>query len=116
MSYAGTWNMIADPDADLVRGFTWYADEDQTELVNLTGHTALFQVRNSSDTVVLEATQADYITLGGALGTVGIDIPQAEMPGIGNYTWGIQFTRTSDGAQFKPLRGKFTVRVRDVEV
>ncbi len=56
---------------------TWYTDETQTTPVDLSGYTARMQIREfkeSADVIVELTTGNGRITLGGALGTIALEI------------------------------------------
>lgn len=70
---AGTYNLEIERGETFTSVFTW---KDSTNaLVNLTGKTARMQIRSttSSPTVTLDCNS--YFTLGGALGTITLEIP-----------------------------------------
>lgn len=79
MSYPATFAIRARQGATYRRVFTWTIDGTP---VNLSGATARMEVRKkaSDSSVVLTATP--YITLGGAAGTVDLNIPASVLAGI----------------------------------
>lgn len=66
-----------------------YRDSDGV-LVNLTGYTARMQIRErvSSTTTLLDVSTSDYITLGGAAGTVTVSVPAATTAAM-DFTRGV---------------------------
>jgi hypothetical protein len=78
-SYPAAYRIDARQGATFRRVFTWTIDGDP---VNLTAATARMEVRKkaSSPDVVLDAS--DYITLGGAAGTVDLNIPASVLADI----------------------------------
>ena len=80
MQEPARYDMTIYQGANFERVLTWSLGEP-SELVNLTGHTARMQLRTipASDDVVLElTTENGRISLGGAAGTIGIDLTAAE--------------------------------------
>lgn len=108
---AGTYNITADQGATFSRVLTWKDSSDVP--VNLTTYTARMQVRSiaSSADVVLELTTANgRITLGGALGTITLNVPAADMDDVpaGSYAYDLELV--SGGAVTRLVMGSFQVR------
>jgi hypothetical protein len=78
-SYPAAYKVEARQGATFRRVFTWTIEGTP---VNLSGSTARMEVRRkaSDSTVVLNATS--YITLGGAAGTIDLNIPASVLAGI----------------------------------
>lgn len=93
-------NLVDGTDFDEV--FTYLDSNDQT--VNLTGETAVLQIRNvDSKDVVHSATDADPdITLGGSAGTIRLLITSALLPTLllPCYEWDLKL-----GSGFRFARG-----------
>lgn len=67
------YDIRAYKSASLIETLTVYSDKDATQLVNLTGYTASFIVKDRpGKTTLATLTQASGITLGGAAGTIVI--------------------------------------------
>lgn len=83
MAYPATFPIRARQGATYRRVFLWSIDGSP---VNLSGATARMEVRTkpSSSSIVLTATP--YITLGGAAGTVDLNIPATVLAGISPRT------------------------------
>jgi hypothetical protein len=109
MSYPAEYKIEARQGATFRRTLTWYL---QKQLVNLTGYTARMQVRSSaaSSTALLSATtENSYITLGGAAGTITLNIPANIMAGIpaGRYVYDLELVTGSEVTSL--LAGRFIV-------
>lgn len=85
-------------------------DNDGT-LWDLTGWTARMQIRPfiASDTVLLSATTSNYITLGGAAGTVRIVIPSGIMSTLpaGRHKYDLELD--SGSVVYPILKGTFII-------
>lgn len=110
MSYPATYRIEARQGQTFRRIFTWKIDGSP---VNLTGSTARMEVRTkpSASSVVLTATP--FITLGGAAGTVDINIPAntlaAIAPRSGNSSYVYDLEIVTGGTVTTLLAGKFIV-------
>lgn len=106
MSYPAKYKIQTRQGDTLDRTFTW---EVNSAPVNLTGFTADMQVRSSaeSDTVVLDA--GNFITLGGTLGTVRVNIPAGTIGDIepGRYVYDLEVN--NGGTVTTLLAGVFQV-------
>lgn len=84
---------------DFSRIFTWRDENDV--LINLTGYSARFIIRNEVDSstalVTLTSSPAAGVTLGGAAGTITIAIDDAvtALLPLGELVWGLQLTGTT---------------------
>lgn len=109
---AGTFNIKIEKGATYNRVITWYADLAKTELVDLTGFTALLQVRKEEDSpVILSLTSSSGITLGGAAGTIEIEITKTQTQALQkflNAKYQLKLT-DSGGSVSRLLEGTFTV-------
>ena len=76
---------------------------------NLTGYVARMQLRTNatSNSVVLGLTSNDYITLGGADGTVNIEILNLQIP-AGKYVYDFELESPS-GEIYAVIEGRFIV-------
>lgn len=73
---AGTYDLMIEQGADFNRVFTWR--DDAGALINLTGYTARMKIKTTLDgTDIAAFTHAAGITLGGAAGTVTLNIAAA---------------------------------------
>ena len=63
---------------NFVHQITWV--DDAGEPINLTGYTARMQARKAigNSTVLMTATDTDGLTLGGAAGTIDIELPPSK--------------------------------------
>lgn len=112
---AGTWNTVIEQGADWTRTLTWQ-DSGGTP-INLTGYTAKMQIRLSSDSTALivelnsaPATGKGTITLGGALGTIQLDLTAALTATL-SFAGGETGTVTEAGETVEGLLG-----VHDLEL
>lgn len=108
---AGTYNFAAEQGATLARTIL-YTDADEVE-TDLTGFTAAMQVRPTaaSATVILElTTENSRITLGGAAGTIDIDVDASTMEAMtpGKYVYDLELY--NDGVVIRLIEGSFTVK------
>lgn len=69
---AGKYNLVIEQNATLKRKFTWLADGLP---VDLTGYTCDAQVRLTPESSSILLDLVSYITLGGAAGTIDIEVP-----------------------------------------
>lgn len=112
MSAAGYYDMTADQGATFRQVITW-KDSAGTP-VNLTNYTARMQVRQrvESTTEVLDLSSQGgnpAIVLGGALGTITITVPDADMDFEGAYVYDLE-VESSGGIVTRLLMGKFYCR------
>lgn len=110
-SLAGTYNITADQGATFTRTLTWRDANDA--LVNLTGYTARMQVRPTiaSNSVALElTTENGRITLGGALGTIALNVPATAMDDLvaGSYSYDLELVNGATVVRL--VMGSFVVR------
>lgn len=74
-------NFVIKQGATFSQILTWYSDKNKTTPVNLTGYTARMQIRNNiedASPIVDMTTANSKITLGGAAGTITLNIPATE--------------------------------------
>ena len=106
MAYPGKYKIEARQGQTLDKTFTWTVNNGP---VNVTGFDAAMQVRSSWDsgTVVLDAS--DFITLGGTLGTVRVNIPAGTIAAInpGRYQYDLELD--NGGTVTTLLAGVFQV-------
>ena len=107
MSYPGKYKIETRQGDTLDKTFTW---EVEGAAVNLTGFNANMQVRSSaeSEDVVLEA--GNFITLGGTLGTVRVNIPAGTIGDLepGRYVYDLELD--NGGTVTTLLAGVFQVK------
>lgn len=109
-SYAGNYDILANQGATFSRVITWYANEAKTVKVDLTNYTAKAQVRSvPGGTLILEMSTANgRIVLGGALGTITMTVPAANMNVTADlYQWDLELTNGSVVTRL--LQGSFEV-------
>lgn len=72
---AAQYDIVIEQGATFQKTVTW--KDSAGDEIDLSGYSARMQIRarKSSTTTLLSITDADYITLGGAAGTVAISIP-----------------------------------------
>ena len=94
---AGKYDTVIDQGANWKLTITWRDSADA--LVNLTGYSARAEVRSASDSSLLLAasTVAGTITLGGAAGTIAINVPAATTGALTAQTakWDLELTSGS---------------------
>lgn len=106
---AGTYDLVIECGATFRRVFTW--KDEAGSAINLTGYTAQMQIRKKKDgDILFTLTSADGdIVLGGAAGTITVEIPAAEilntLPAAG--VWDIELTSGS-GFVTRLLEGAVT--------
>lgn len=108
---AGLYNFAAEQGATLQRTIL-YTDSNDVA-TDLTGYTAAMQVRPNaaSATVLLTATTENgRITLGGAAGTIDIDVDASTMEAMtpGKYVYDLELY--NDGVVIRLIEGSFTVK------
>ena len=105
-----TYDIACDQGSDFDTVITYR--DDANVLVNLTGCTARMQVRQfaSSAASQLSLTSTSGITLGGAAGTIQIQISSAALSAVpaGEYIYDIELVDTTQKV-LKILSGPFTV-------
>lgn len=106
MSYPAKYKMSVKQGDTLDKTFTWQVEDAP---VNLTGFSADMQVRSTpeSSTVVLDA--GNFITLGGTLGTVRVNIPAGTIGDLdpGRYVYDLELN--NGGTVTTLLAGVFQV-------
>jgi hypothetical protein len=107
MSYPAKYKMSVRKGDTLDKTFTWSVEDVP---VNLTGCLADMQVRSSPEStrVILEA--GNFITLGGTLGTVRLNIPAGTIGAIepGRYVYDLEID--NGGTVTTLLAGVFQVQ------
>lgn len=108
---AETLNFVCDQRANFSRQWTWYTNLARTTAMNLTGYTALMEVRNTAGTLILTLSTANSrITLGGAAGTITLTVDDADTEALTPGTYDYDLTLTSSGGTTTRLiEGVFTV-------
>lgn len=111
-SLAATYGFTADKGATFSQQIKW-KDATRTP-INLTGYTAVMTIRQKTTnpvTVLTLTTENGGITLGGAEGTIRIDITAAQTDAIvaGPYTYTLEVTSSSNEVT-RLLMGAFVVR------
>ena len=108
LSSSGPVKFTAKQGDTFHRQVTWSGDSGP---INLTGYTARMQLRTSytSNTAVLSLTQASGLTLGGAAGTIDINITsiQTTALAVGTYVYDLEMTSGSEVTTI--LEGTFVV-------
>ena len=103
-----TYNIEAYQGATYTLNMTYKIDN---VVVDLSGYTAAMQVRVSPGSVatILSLESGAEITLGGAAGTVAVEVSATVMAAVtaGNYQY--DFDLNSGGQVTRLIRGKFTV-------
>lgn len=101
MSYPGDYTFRIRQGSTFTKQFTWNVADDP---VNLTGYTARMQARRSADasTTILSLTSSDYISLGGAAGTISFNIPASVTTNYesGSFVYDLELV---NGATVTPL-------------
>lgn len=108
---AETLNFVCDQRANFSEVWTWYTDTARTTAMNLTGYTAVMEVRNAAGTLIITLSTANSrIALGGAAGTITLTIDDADTDGLtaGVYHYDLMLT-SSGGVQTRLVKGTFTV-------
>ena len=108
MIQAATYNIEAYQGATYTLNMTYKIDDS---VVDLTGYTAAMQVRlePSSPTAVLSLESGAGITLGGALGTIAVEVSATDMAAITAKTYQYDFDLSSGDQVTRLIRGKFAV-------
>mgnify|MGYP000058012054 FL=1 len=103
-----TYNIEAYQGATYTLNMTYKIDG---VVVDLTGYTAAMQVRVSPGSVatILSLESGVEITLGGAAGTIAVEVSATVMAAVvaGNYQYDFDLNAGSQGTRL--IRGKFTV-------
>ena len=110
---AGLYNMKVEQGVTFVQNMTWKIDSNA---VNLSGYTARMNVRTSrsgrvpANILVLAITSDDAVTLGGAAGTIRIDLSATQTSNIAAGTYAYDLELESAGEEVtRLLSGTFTV-------
>jgi hypothetical protein len=110
---AGKYDILCEQGATFQRTFTWIGSDG--EPVYNTGYTARMQVRTtaSAATTLVSLTSSSGITLGGADGTITVEIAATATAGIpaGCYVYDLELEQA--GVVYRLLQGDFVV---DAEV
>lgn len=110
---AETLNFVCDQRANFSEVWTWYTDTARTTAMNLTGYTAIMEVRDSTGTLIVTLSTANSrIALGGSAGTITLTIDDADTDSLtpGTYDYDLMLT-SSGGTQTRLTKGTFTVEV-----
>jgi hypothetical protein len=102
--YPATYVLRVVQGATYDQTFTWYLDDQQTQLANLTGYTAAAAIGRQGGPTQLDLSP--FLTLGGAAGTIRLVIPRAstvllESSGL---RWDLRVT-APDGTVTRLLEG-----------
>lgn len=111
-SIAGTYNMTCNQGATLQRTITW--TDPAKRPINLSGYTARMHVRatTESNTKVLELTTSNNrITLGGAAGTVSLNVDANTTANLtpGLYVYDLELV-SGGGEVTRLVEGNFNVK------
>lgn len=105
-------NFVCDQRANFSEVWTWYTDTARTTAMNLTGYTAIMEVRGqtSGTLLVTLSTANSRIALGGSAGTITLTIDDADTDSLtaGTYDYDLMLT-SSGGTQTRLIKGTFTV-------
>ena len=103
---AATYDFEIEQGANLILSFVW--KDSAGSLIDLTGYTARMQIRKTKSTsaTLLSITTSDYITLGGAAGTIAVDVPAATTEAL-DFTSGVYDLEliSSGGTVYRFLEG-----------
>lgn len=110
---AGLYNIIADQGATLSRTVTW--KDSAKRAINITGYTARMHVRaevESASTILELTTENNRITLGGAAGTITLNVSASTMAGLtaGKYVYDLELVAPVTGVVSRIIQGNFVVR------
>ncbi len=108
---AGAYDILIEPGSNFQLALVW--KDSLGAPINLSGYSAKMQVRQypASTTVQMEASTAlNTITLGGALGTITVNVPAATtaLVNIQQGVWDIELTSPS-GVVTRLLQGNVFV-------
>ena len=94
---AGLHDITIEQGSNFKRTFTW--KDSNAAPVNVTGYTAKLNIKGKkSDSSALYSTdQAGHITLGGAAGTIVINVPAATTNAL-DFNWGVWDIELTDGS------------------
>ncbi len=98
---AGTYDLNIEKYVPFERVFTYTIDG---VLVNLTGYSALAQIRDLNDSLQTELT----VVLGGALGTITISLTKEQATALKDGNWDLVLSPPT-GIARKLLKGEVTV-------
>lgn len=104
-------------DVTAQRGQRWSlvltVRDSNDALVNLTGYDCTWTLAAAyGDTPILSGTSSDYLTMGGALGTIALDVPSSVTDvSPGTYLHGFELI-IPGGERTAFLRGSWTVTGR----
>lgn len=105
---AGKYKIFVEQGATYTLNFTLY---NGNTVWNLTGYTARLQARDSIEdsATIFSATDANYITLGGNLGTFQMVIPAAITAGLpdGHFIYDLELV--SGTTVYRVIQGAFVV-------
>lgn len=107
---AGRYAVTIEQGATWLETFTW--TDANGDPVNLTGYTAVAMVKTTygGTTLLTASTASGTITLGGAAGTITINVPYATTGAIGGQTgvWDLELT-SGGGVRTRLLEGPVTI-------
>ena len=112
MTALATVNFTCKQRATFSEEWTWYTDTARTTEMNLTGYTALMEVRDGpgGTLIVTLSTANSRIALGGAAGTITFTIDDDDTEDLEPGTYDYDLMLTSSGGTVTPLlEGVFTV-------
>lgn len=108
---AGSYNITIEQGATYSQVMTWR--DSNNALVNLTGYTARMQIRTdyaATTSVLVLTTENGMITLGGALGTITLNVTDASTSAIParNYVYDLELV-SGGGLVTRLLQGVVAV-------
>lgn len=109
---AGKYDVTIEQGATWLEEFTWTDSDDV--LINLTGYTAAATVKKTygGETLITATSSggSPTITLGGAAGTININVPHATTAAVAAQSgvWDIELT-SGGGVRTRLLEGKATI-------
>ena len=107
---AGAYDLFIEQGATYDQTFTW--NDGGGDPVNLTGYTTRMQIRNSvvAPTIAFDVADSGTITLGGAAGTIRVQIDATSTSEItaGSYVYDLEL-ESGAGVVTRLLQGAVTV-------
>lgn len=107
MSYPADYRITLMQGDTYKRTLTWVVNKVP---VNLGGYSARLQIRESADDPSVALDASEYLTLGGAAGTIEIEIPAAETADLeaGRYVYDLE-VESAGGEVTTLIAGSLTV-------